>query len=60
MGWVTARRGVLILSENQLCCGDWQIPLADIQEASLQPMAGGLVLKVTTASGLYYSRRHLG
>ncbi|NJN20929.1 MAG: hypothetical protein HC812_06690 [Leptolyngbya sp. RL_3_1] len=54
MGWVTAKRGALILSERELCCGEWQIPLADIQAASLQPMAGGMVLKVTTASGLYY------
>jgi hypothetical protein len=54
MGWVTAKRGALILSEKELCCGEWHIPLADIQAARLQPMAGGMVLKVTTASGLHY------
>jgi hypothetical protein len=54
MGWMTARRGVLILSERELCCGDWHIPLADIQEASLQSLAGGMVLKVTTVPGIYY------
>ncbi|MGD1906776.1 MAG: hypothetical protein ACFB0C_12375 [Leptolyngbyaceae cyanobacterium] len=54
MGWITAKRGALILSESELCCGDWHIPLTEIQAASLQPTAGGMVLKVATASGLYY------
>ncbi|NEQ27118.1 MAG: hypothetical protein F6K28_50545, partial [Microcoleus sp. SIO2G3] len=53
-GWITARRGVLILTETGLHCGDWTIPLNTIREATLSNVAGGSVLKIATADEQYY------
>ena len=33
LGWMSSRRGTLILTDKQLVCGDWQIPISDIKEA---------------------------
>lgn len=54
MGWVTARRSVLILTLNGLFCGDWIIPLSSVQEATLLQIFGGSVLKISTTDGLHY------
>ena len=35
IGWATARRSILVLTTQGLFCGDWAIPLSDIQEATL-------------------------
>jgi len=53
-GWATARRSILILTTQGLFCGDWTIPLSDIQEATLLQIPGGSVLKVSTKDGLHY------
>lgn len=48
--WITSRRGILILSEKRLLCGDWEIELQDIVEAELIEIRSlfmkGLVLKI--------------
>ena len=54
MGWATARRSILILTTQALFCGDWTIPLSNIQEATLVKIPGGSVLKVSTKDGLHY------
>jgi hypothetical protein len=54
MGWVTARRSILILTTNGLFCGDWTIPLSTIQEATLIHISGGSLLKISTTDGLHY------
>jgi len=54
MGWATARRSILILTTQQLFCGDWTILLSDVQGATLLHIPGGSVLKVSTKDGLHY------
>jgi hypothetical protein len=54
MGWVTARRGVLMLTTKNLRCGDWVIPLSTIQEATLIHILGGSLLKISTTDGVHY------
>lgn len=54
LGWVTARRGVLMLTTKELVCGDWTIPLPGIQEATLLHISGGSLLKISTKDGLEY------
>jgi hypothetical protein len=54
VGWATARRGVLILTTNEVFCGDWTIPLSSIQEATLLHISGGSLLKISTRDGLHY------
>ena len=34
-GWITSRRGTLILTADRLVCGSWEIPIATITEATL-------------------------
>ena len=57
-GWITARRGALILTQDKLVCGSWQIPLSTISDATLLRTKGilgeGLVLKVSTTDGQHY------
>lgn len=53
-GWVTARRGILMLTTSNLRCGDWVIPLSSIQEATLLHIPGGSVLNVSTRDGDHY------
>jgi hypothetical protein len=54
IGWVTARRGVLILTSNNLRCGDWVIPISAIQEATLLSIFDGFLLKISTKDGDHY------
>jgi hypothetical protein len=54
MGWATARRSILVLTTQGLFCGDWAIPLSDIQEATLLKIPGGSVLKVSMKDGSHY------
>jgi hypothetical protein len=54
VGWATARRGVLMLTTKELVCGDWTIPLSQIQEATLLHISGGSLLKISTKDGLHY------
>ncbi len=61
-GWVTSRRGVLILTAEKLICGSWVIPLSTITDATLlqvRTFAGlgftkGLILKISTDRGYHY------
>jgi len=54
MGWATARRSILMLTTSGLFCGDWTIPLSNIQDATLLHISGGSLLKVSTTDGLHY------
>lgn len=54
IGWATARRSTLILTTEGLFCGDWTIPLSNIQEATLLQVPGGSLLKISTNDGLHY------
>lgn len=54
IGWARSRRSVLILASDGLHCGDWFIPLTDIQDSRLLRISGGLLLKVSTVSGFFY------
>mgnify|MGYP000418243513 CR=1 FL=1 len=54
LGWVTSRRGMLILTETSLLCGNWTIPLETIGEATLLDLTGGYVLKITTLEEVHY------
>lgn len=54
LGWVASRRGMLILTETDLFCGDWEIPLQTVSEAVLLSLTGGYVLKVSTVAGDHY------
>lgn len=54
VGWVTARRDVLLLTTSNLRCGDWAIPLSMIQEASLLHISGGSLLRISTSDGFDY------
>ena len=54
MAWATARRSILILTTQGLFCGDWTIPLSNVQESTLLHIPGGSVLKVSTNDGLHY------
>ena len=57
-GWITARRGTLILTQDKLVCGSWQIALSTIRHATLLRtrafLARALVLKVSTTDGQHY------
>lgn len=57
-GWIAARRGALILTQEKLVCGSWEIPLSTINNALLLRVrslfAKALVLKVSTTDGYYY------
>ncbi len=54
VGWATARRGVLMLTTQNLRCGDWVIPLSTIQRATLLHISGGSLLKVSTIDDSHY------
>jgi len=57
-GWIAARRGALILTQEKLVCGSWQIPLSTINNALLLRVRSlfvkGLVLKLSTTDGCHY------
>lgn len=53
--WVIARRGTLILTDRELSCGDWAIPIHAISKATLTLVGVvGAVLAVETADGEHY------
>jgi len=54
VGWATARRGVLMLTSKELVCGNWTIPLSNIQEAILLYISSGSLLKISTKDGKHY------
>lgn len=58
VGWVTARRAVLILTNEKLVCGLWEIPLSSVAQASLLQIKGlfgkGFVLKISTNDKNHY------
>ncbi len=58
VGWITARRATLILTEEKLVCGTWEIPLKSIEQAQLthiqSSFSKGLVMSVATTNGVHY------
>jgi hypothetical protein len=56
-GWITSRRAALILTNDRLVCGSWEIPLTSIVSADLlrfrSLFGGGCVLKISTDSDHY-------
>lgn len=52
--WLTAKRGVLILSSTGLHCVDWFIPLDSIHRAELIKTASGAVLKISAGHADHY------
>ena len=56
-GWITARRAILMLTKDALICGDWVIPLNQIDSVSLleikQGIFRGYVLKVVSKENHY-------
>ena len=56
--WVVARRAVLLVSDERLVCGDWEVPVEDIEQAvilRLKSTSGrGIVLKIATRGGQHY------
>lgn len=57
IGWATSRRAVLMLTNEKLICGSWEIPLASIKDAQLLRVkslfAKALILKVAAEDGYY-------
>ena len=57
--WIVSQRAVILLTERQIVCGKWQIPIDNISNATLviikSLFGGGQVLKVQTLrkKGLY-------
>jgi hypothetical protein len=58
VGWVTARRAVLILTNDKLICDTWEIPISSIKDAKLLRIkslfAKAFVLKVSSSDGYHY------
>jgi hypothetical protein len=56
--WAFSRRGVLILTEDELVCGSWEIPLSTVSKATLVHIKTFItnsgVLKVSTLDGQHY------
>ena len=59
-GWIGARRGTLILTDQKLVCGSWEIPLSTINSAVLLRVKAlfskALVLQVATIDGHHFQR----
>lgn len=55
--WALARRANLVISEQRLVCGDWEIAVSDVTRAKRAAIQGtlsrGVVLRLATASGHY-------
>ena len=55
--WMVAKRAVLMLTPSKLVCGNWEIPLSEVEEATLlkvrQLLVTGYVLKVATSEAHY-------
>ncbi len=58
IGWIVSRRSALILADDRLVCGSWEIPLSSITQASLMRykalFARALVLKIATTDNIHY------
>lgn len=56
--WVTSQRAVILLTERQISCGKWSIPLSSISTAQLikfnSLFGSGQVLKIETTDDKYY------
>ena len=58
VGWAVSRRSNLILTDKNLACGDWIIPINSISEAILLRVrsffAKAFVLKIKVQDGMFY------
>jgi len=58
LDWVTSQRAVILLTDKNIICGKWTIPLDTISTAQLIKLnsifGGGQVLKIQTEDGKNY------
>lgn len=56
--WVTSQRAVLLLTNNNIICGKWTIPIDQIKSSELLKFSSlfgdGAVLKIQTNEGINY------
>lgn len=56
--WIVSQRAVILLTEKQIVCGKWQIPIDNISSATLVKikslLGGGQVLKIDTKDNKSY------
>lgn len=52
--WAFSRRSTLILTDERLKCGDWDIPIAKIKYAEASYFGSAIILKVADSSGNHY------
>jgi len=56
--WIGAKRAVVMLTDQRIKCGDWNIPLETINTAKLLKIASlfgqGQILKIQTNDSQYY------
>lgn len=56
--WIVSQRAVILLTEKQIVCGKWQIPIDNISNATLVKIkslfGGGQVLKIDTKDNESY------
>jgi len=52
--WAFSRRSTLILTNERLKCGDWDIPIAKIKYAGASYFGSAIILKIADASGNHY------
>ena len=56
--WIVSQRAVILLTERQVVCGKWQIPIDNISNATLVRIkslfGGGQVLKIDTKDNESY------
>lgn len=56
--WIVSQRAVILLTEKQIVCGKWQIPIDNISKATLVKikslLGGGQVLKIDTKNNESY------
>jgi hypothetical protein len=56
--WIGAKRAVIMLTDQRIKCGDWNIPLETIQTAKLLKIASlfgqGQILKIQTNDSQHY------
>lgn len=58
LDWVTSQRAVVLLTNKKIKCGQWEIPLENIETAQLLKIRSlfgpGQVLRVKTKDGSHY------
>lgn len=58
LGWVVSRRTTLMLTENELICGNWFIPIKEITKSQIQIIKSifgkGYLLIISTSTGDNY------